>query len=74
MAPDSELDDGSAIPCQVYPYVVWVFLCDQRREILGEHENRLSTAPRRAAQKVIEADSYSEFLTSVRWKSELSVC
>ena len=68
---DRELHAASAIPCQVYPYVVEVFLWDERKEILRKHEDRLSVAPWRAVQKVVEADSYSEFLTSIRWKTRL---
>ena len=44
---------------------------DERREILQKHEDYLSTAPRRAIQKVIQAGSYFEFLTSIRWGSRL---
>ena len=68
---DRELKEASAIPCQVYPYVVGVFLWDERREILQEHEDHLSTAPRRAIQKVTQTGSYFEFLTSIRWASRL---
>lgn len=68
---DRELDAASAIPCQIYPYIVGVFLWDERREILEKHEDHLSFNPWRAIQKVISADSYSEFLTSIRFPSRL---
>ena len=69
---DRELNEGSAIPCQAYAYVVGVFFWEQRHEILQEeHLDHLSAAPWRAVEKVAEADSYAEFLTSVRWQSRL---
>lgn len=68
---DRELNEASAIPCQIYPYVAGVFLWDERREILQKHADHLSTAPRRAIQKVIQAGSHFEFLTSIRWASRL---
>ena len=67
-----ELDTASAIPCQAYSYVAGVFFWDEREEILQKHIDRLSQAPRRAIEKVLESDSYPRFLTSVRWSSRLT--
>jgi hypothetical protein len=68
-----ELDLGRAVPCQSYPYIVAVFFWDRRREILTPHVDRLSTAPRKAAMKVIGASDYEEFHVSSRWNARLSL-
>ena len=68
---ERELAAGSAIPCQVYPYVVGVFFWEERAEILKKHVPGLSLAPTRAVNKVLAATSYLEFLTSIRWASRL---
>ena len=68
---ERELAAASAIPCQAYPYIAGVFFWNEREEILREHMARLSLAPTRAVEKVLKSDSYSEFLTSVRWQSRL---
>ena len=68
---ERELAAASAIPCQAYPYIAGVFFWNEREEILREHMARLSPAPRRAVEKVLKSDSYSEFLTAVRCQSRL---
>lgn len=69
---ERELNDGSAIPCQAYAYVVGVFFWEQRHDILQEeHMDHLSAAPWRAVEKVTESDSYAKFLASVRWPARL---
>lgn len=68
---DRELAVGKAIPCQVIPYVLGVFLWESRADLLLPHLPNLSIAPRRAAQKVIDATEYESFVTSVRWASRL---
>lgn len=66
-----ELAAGSAIPCQAYAYIAGLFFWDERDKILREHQKHLSPAPLRAVEKVLEASSYAEFLTSVRWSARL---
>ena len=68
---DRELTTGRAIPCQIYPYVVGVFLWTRRADLLARHLPNLSIAPSRVAQKVISATEYEAFVTSIRWRSRL---
>lgn len=68
---EREFEVGSAIPSWAYAYVVGVFFWNERDKILRRHMDRLSVAPAGAVRKVIEAASYSELLTSLRWKSRL---